>query len=77
MRFSEPSLPPAPSTITSTHPLLMRQGESHSTRGSHRGGPGGSGIRQRVRPFLPTAHANLGMSTRQPNTPVILQRYIK
>ncbi|RUS89503.1 hypothetical protein EGW08_002736 [Elysia chlorotica] len=73
---SQPSLPPAPSTITSTHPLLMRQGETHSSRGSHRGGPGGSGIRQRVRPFLPTAHANLGMSTRQPNTPVILQRLL-
>ncbi|GFO42891.1 E3 ubiquitin-protein ligase huwe1-like [Plakobranchus ocellatus] len=73
---AQPSLPPAPSNITSTHPLLMRQGEAHTGRSSHRSSAGGIGVRQRVRPFVPTAHANLGLSTRQPNTPVILQRLL-
>ncbi|XP_055882443.1 E3 ubiquitin-protein ligase HUWE1-like isoform X4 [Biomphalaria glabrata] len=63
-----PNLPPAPSNITSTHPLLMRQGDSHAARG-HRGG------RQRMR-TLPTVHVNLNSTTRQPNTPVILQRLL-
>lgn len=64
--FPVPSMPPAPSNITSTHPLLMRQGDPHSIRG-HRGS------RQRLR-ALPTVHVNLNSATRQPNTPVILQR---
>ncbi|XP_059143196.1 E3 ubiquitin-protein ligase HUWE1-like isoform X5 [Physella acuta] len=63
-----PSMPPAPSNITSTHPLLMRQGDPHSIRG-HRGS------RQRLR-ALPTVHVNLNSTTRQPNTPVILQRLL-
>ncbi|CAL1528834.1 unnamed protein product [Lymnaea stagnalis] len=65
---SLPSMPPAPSNITSTHPLLMRQGDAHSARG-HRGS------RQRMR-TLPTVHVNLNSTTRQPNTPVILQRLL-
>ncbi|XP_035825881.1 E3 ubiquitin-protein ligase HUWE1 isoform X3 [Aplysia californica] len=62
-----PSLPPAPSNITSMHPLLMRQSDQHSGR-AHRGG------RQRLR-TLPV-HVNLNPGTRQPNTPVILQRLL-
>ncbi|BFZ10773.1 hypothetical protein BsWGS_13813 [Bradybaena similaris] len=63
-----PSMPPPPSNITIAHPLLMRQGDSHSVR-VHRGG------RQRMR-TLPTVHVNLNPATRQPNTPVILQRLL-
>ena len=64
--FSVPSLPPAPSNITSMHPLLMRQSDQITNR-AVRGG------RHRLR-SLPV-HVNLNPGSRQPNTPVILQRY--
>ncbi|XP_053377275.1 E3 ubiquitin-protein ligase HUWE1-like isoform X3 [Mercenaria mercenaria] len=66
-----PSLPPAPSNVTSIHPLLVRQSEADSTRLQR--------LQRRQRgmcrynPLSQTLHVNF---PRPPNPPVILQRLL-
>lgn len=76
--FSVPSLPPAPSSVPTTHPLLIRNAEPATVMGVtrvHRGN------RQRgtyrFNPSTSTLQVNIhSANNRQPNPPVILQRWI-
>ena len=73
-----PTVPPAPSNVTATHPLLVRHSETHGLAGSisarvHRAG------RQRgtyrYNPSTQTLHVHFSAgANRQPNPPAILQR---
>ncbi|XP_046372246.1 E3 ubiquitin-protein ligase HUWE1-like isoform X1 [Haliotis rufescens] len=72
-----PSLPPAPSNVTTAHPLLMRQSDPHTVMGVarvHRGNRQRGSYR--FNPNTQTLHVNLQGSGRQPNPPVILQRLL-
>ncbi|KAK3102129.1 hypothetical protein FSP39_009035 [Pinctada imbricata] len=67
-----PTIPPAPSNVLPSHPLLVRQPDTHSggmTRVHRRGQRGTC----RYNPSTQTLHFNL---SRQPNPPVILQRLL-
>lgn len=75
---SVPSLPPAPSSVPTTHPLLIRNAEPATVMGVtrvHRGN------RQRgtyrFNPSTSTLQVNIhSANNRQPNPPVILQRLL-
>ncbi|XP_064606987.1 E3 ubiquitin-protein ligase HUWE1-like isoform X3 [Liolophura sinensis] len=75
-----PAIPPAPSTVSSTHPLLVRQSEPHAVLSTiaarvHRSGR--SRGTYRFNPSTQTLHVNFTTSgARHPNPPVILQRLL-
>lgn len=72
--ISVPSVPPAPSNVTATHPLLMRQPDAQGMVGVarvHRAGGSRQRSTCRYNPSTQTLHVNF---PRQPNPPVILQR---
>ena len=73
-----PTMPPAPSHVTASHPLLMRHAETHPLGGSmaarvHRAGrPRGT---YRYNPSTQTLHVHYNAGgVRHPNPPAILQR---
>ncbi|XP_048739045.2 E3 ubiquitin-protein ligase HUWE1-like isoform X5 [Ostrea edulis] len=72
---SSPAIPPAPVSVMSSHPLLVRQPEGHTVMGVQRlhRGRGRREASCRYNPTTQTLHVNL---QRQPNPPVILQRLL-
>ena len=78
MILSEPVVPPAPSNVTATHPLLVRQPEPALGAGTsasrvHRVGRNRG--RCHYNPSTQTLHVHYS-ANRQPNPPAILQRYV-
>ncbi|KAK3600176.1 hypothetical protein CHS0354_039470 [Potamilus streckersoni] len=68
-----PSMPPAPSNVPASHPLLLRQSDTHSVMGISRVQRGRQRGTCRYNPTTQTLHVNF---PRQPNPPVILQRLL-
>ncbi|KAL3853804.1 hypothetical protein ACJMK2_017313, partial [Sinanodonta woodiana] len=68
-----PSMPPAPSNVPASHPLLIRQSDAHSFMGISRVQRGRQRGTCRYNPTTQTLHVNF---PRQPNPPVILQRLL-
>jgi hypothetical protein len=75
-----PAVPPAPSNVSASHPLLVRQNEPHAVAGSmaariHRAGRPQRGT-YRYNPNTQTLHVHYTAAggARQHNPPALLQR---
>ena len=75
-------MPPAPSNVSASHPLLVRQSEPHAVAGSmaariHRAGRPQRGT-YRYNPNTQTLHVHYTAQggARPHNPPAILQRYV-